>query len=222
MLNMNNLCIFDWETCNLNKDISSPIQIAAVMLHPRTLEEIEGSRFESLMRPIDPTKIEDKALEVNKKTREQIMAATEQKIVWKMFVDYLNTYNYKKSSFTAPIACGHNIFNFDLPIYRAMAVEYKNVDKRGEPNLFNPIYAIDTMQMCFTWFESLKNPEKLNLSAICTYLGMDPEEIAGAHDAMNDVLLTAAILRRFMQFGRNIAKTTKFKNAFKKEEAVVG
>ena len=83
-MNYKDIIVFDFETGSRNPEKTQPIQIAAVAIHGRKLTVQPDGYFESLMRPIlddeeaikmglDP--IEDEALAVNGKTREELAKA---------------------------------------------------------------------------------------------------------------------------------------------------
>ena len=225
MINHNPICVFDFETCNLRCDETSPIQLAAIMLDPRTLEPIEGATFgkpvdgkDIIMKPLDWSAVDDAALRVNKKTREQLENGLEQKLVWGMFTDYLKKFSRDNTQWGRPIPAGHNIINFDLPIIEVLCRKYKNVDKNGQQNIFDPRVRIDTLQLLWGWFESTRNPEKLNMDHLRGFFGISSEN---AHDAFKDVMDTTLIIQRFLKFQREHSKRTKFAGAFaEKKEAV--
>lgn len=216
---MNYLVVFDFETCNMRCDEYSPIQLAAIVLDPRTLEEVEGGRFggknengeDLLMEPLDWSLVEDEALLANGKTREQLENAPGQKVVWDSFVNFMKKYNKDGSRYTRPIPVGHNIINFDIPIIQAMCRKYGNLDSEGKPDIFSSIFQIDVMQNTWWWWESLKEPSRHSNDYICDYFGINKE---GAHDAMVDCEHTAMIFRKFLNYYRKHAKKTTFKGCF--------
>lgn len=211
---MNYLVIFDFETCNLRCDEYSPIQLAAIVLDPRTLEEVDGGRFggkDLLMEPLDWNLVEDDALQANGKTREQLAVAPGQKVVWDSFVTFMKKYNRDGSIYTRPIPIGQNILNFDLPIIRAMCKKYGNLDSEGKPSIFSGLFQIDTMQNFWWWWESMKEPARYSNDYVRDYFGIKKD---GAHDAMIDCEHTAMIFRKFLTYHRGHAKRTSFKGCF--------
>ena len=91
-MNYKDIIVFDFETGSRNPHKTQPVQIAAVAIHGRKLTIQPGGYFESLIRPelddekaiemgVDP--IEDEALAVNGKTREELAKAPSAKTVWK-------------------------------------------------------------------------------------------------------------------------------------------
>ena len=213
MINRSTIIVYDYETTSANPYTTQPIQLAAVAIHSQKLEIIEGSEFNSLIKPIeDPEEqaragvgaIEDEALAVNKKTIEVLRLAPDLKTVWTQFIEYTNNFNYRKSSYTAPIAAGYNILGFDNVITNRVAGPhgwgYGPWDKvRHNNTLFSPVYKIDLMDLAFTWFSNTAEPKKLKLTVLMEFLGMDT---SGAHDGLVDCKNTATVLCRFLKMQR--------------------
>jgi DNA polymerase III epsilon subunit-like protein len=215
-MNSNDIIVFDFETLGLNTKIHEPIQLAALAINGRTLKPYskeEGGVFSSMMRPPGERAswiYEQKALDVNKKTLEQIDAAPSQEAVWTQFVDFVKRYNPRGKPWTAPLPCGHNICNFDLPIIQRLSDKYGTVDKvDGRSTLFNAKCVFDTTQAAFMWFESLSEPENLKMDTLRQYFGLAEK----GHDAYVDVMHSAMIATRFLKLHRELAKRIKFKGA---------
>jgi DNA polymerase III epsilon subunit-like protein len=223
-MRINNTYIcFDFETGSKNAKKTQPLQIAAVAIDGRKLEII--GRFSSYIRGsedkeylekwnLDP--ISDEALKVNKITWEQIRAAPPVQVVWNNFCAFVNTYNYKKNKWSAPISAGYNTSNFDLKIVNRLCgeepwkfgpfdTEYQN------QSLFNPIYHIDMLQVVYTWFEGLSEPTSLSFDSLRQFMGMPTE---ASHDAAYDTEQCGELLIRFLKLTRKIATKTRFKDTF--------
>lgn len=102
MANFRDIIVFDFETGGANPHTCQPTQIAAVAIHARKLELQPGGEFNSEMRPIiDDDKaieagvapLEDKALEITRKTRKELAKAPLPKTVWKKFSKFCDQYN---------------------------------------------------------------------------------------------------------------------------------
>lgn len=226
-MNNNTIIVFDLETGSANPHKCQPTQIAAIALHSRKLTVEPNGIFNSEICPIfddekaiamglDP--LQDKALEITRKTREGLAQAPPLGIVWNKFVNFVNQFNYKKSSWTAPIPCGYNIINFDMPIIQRLCTQMGQVDKEGKQNLFNSIFKIDVMDMVFGWTENNPEIKSRSLAKMAEYYGLPTENIENAHDALQDVKNTANIAIKFLEFQRNIANKTKFEKAFAGQE----
>jgi hypothetical protein len=142
------IIVFDFETGGRNPHKCQPTQIAAIALDGRNFR-LKG-QFNSLMRPIiddekaikagvDP--IEEGALKVTGQTRAQLAKAPLPKGVWKKFCTFVNKYNWKGTSYFAPIPCGFNILGYDMHIVNRLCKEYGPYDdKRQCQKLFHQIY----------------------------------------------------------------------------------
>lgn len=116
MINMSKFLVLDFETNALDNKKNQPVSIGALMIDPRKLTLCEQGVFYSLISIIPdedgplynlcPT--EQKALDVNKLTLEEIMAAPPLKKVWGEFVNWVKFHTAKNDKWAAPILCGHN------------------------------------------------------------------------------------------------------------------
>ena len=220
-MNYKDIIVFDFETGSRNPHKTQPVQIAAVAIHGRKLTIQPGGYFESLIRPelddekaiemgVDP--IEDEALAVNGKTREELAKAPSAKTVWKKFANFVNKYNWKKTPYFAPIPAGYNIIGFDLPIGQRLCEQHGPVDKKtGKQTLFNKIHKIDMLDTVWMWMENNPDIKSLSMDSMRDLLGMSKEN---AHDAMQDVKDTANLMIAFMKLHRRIAPKVKFEKAF--------
>jgi len=229
-MNNNTYIIFDFESGSANPHKCQPTQIAAIALHSKKLTIEPNGIFNSEILPIlddekamamglDP--LEDKALEITHKTIEGLSTAPSLDIVWQKFVQFVNKFNYKKSSFTAPIPCGYNINGFDMHIVNRLCDKFGNIDKNNRQNLFNPIFKIDLMDLVFAWTENNPDIKSRSLTAMCEYFGLPTANIEGAHDALQDVKNTANILIKFLKYHRAVAEKTKFEKAFAGQELYI-
>lgn len=195
-----------------------------MILEPRKYELIEGGVFSAEICPIfDRDKaiaaglepVEQEALDVTHKTQEQLEKAADLATVWKDFTKFVARYQKagSKSSWDAPIPCGYNIKNFDSVIIRRLCEQYGPFDDKFQSQkLFHPIHSIDLMDDFWRWTDNYKINDKnsLSLDSVRDWLGMQK---AGAHDALNDVLDCAEILRRFAGRYRDMFSKTKFQGA---------
>lgn len=211
---INNLdyIVFDFETTGLDHgtpDSPGPaeaIQVGGKAYNARTLEPYPpeaGGEFCSLMRPLRPELLDSpsakKALEVNKKTREEILAAPDQKVVWNQFVEWVKKFNRSKNTWGAPIACGKNIVNFDM---KFVAVLNRLHSPKGDSTLlFSARTVIDLEMPLFLWFENEREPENMKMDTLREYFGMETE---GAHDAIVDCRQTGELLFSFLKLHRDL------------------
>lgn len=223
MHNYNTIIFYDFETCSRNPYNTQPIQIAAVAIHPRRLEIIPNSEFESMIYASDDeeyrangnlSSIEEGALKVNNKTRAEIDKAPKLESVWPQFIEYVNAYNYKKTSYSAPILAGFNNNGFDDIILNRICGPHGwnlgpwNKD-RNTNSLFSMTYNIDLFKIVWTWFENTAEPKRLSMDAMREFLGMDTH---GSHDALVDVKQGADMLCRFLKLQRSISPKVRWNN----------
>jgi DNA polymerase III epsilon subunit-like protein len=227
---MNNqyVCCLDFETDSSNPNTCNPVQLSSLIIHPRTLEVVEGSEFNSFIKPEEMDKndylaVHNETIEWHAKIRKQTVGeilemwknAPSQKIVWANFLNYLEKYHNNKgkskSMFTAPIVMGYNILKFDCVIIERLCQKYKNVDGRGQPNIFYPRDKVDLINYSWAWFENLKEPASYSMDVLREFLGYSQ---VGAHDSMEDVRFTAKLFIAFQKLHRKIAEKTQFAKAF--------
>ena len=229
MLNLRKICVFDFETDSTDPHTCQPVELAAMMINPRKLCFIDGSEFSSMMRPADIDEenyyethkdtIDWHAKQLKKKPLEILetwKAAPLQKNVWADFKRYLLMYHIqdnRKSSWTAPVCAGHNIYEFDLPIIKRLSEKYKDVDKNGRTKLFFARDKIDTLNWSFLFWENSIEPPSYSFYSIRELLGMSSK---GAHTAIQDVKDCGELIIRFMRLMRAKTANVTFKNACKR------
>lgn len=221
---VNNTFIFyDIETISANPHRTQPIQLAAVAIHSSRLTIIPNSEFESMIYAVeDPEEcqrlgldeIQDEALAVNNKTRDEIKNAPKIKEVWSQFVDYVNNYNYTKNDWGSPIPCSFNGNGFDdIIIDRICGPHGYGLgpwnEKRSKQSLFHPIYNIDLFKIVFSWFSATAEPKRLNMDSLRDFFGLSTDK---THDALFDVQQGADLLCRFLKLQRSIGQKINWQN----------
>ena len=224
MANHRDIIVFDFETGGADPYTCQPTQLAAVAIHARKLELQPGGVFNSEIRPIindeeaikaGVAPLEEEALKITRKTREGLAKAPLPKIVWEKFAQFCDKYNFKKTTYHAPIAAGFNINSYDMPIVERMCKLYGPTDpKRGRQGIFNPIFTIDVMQHIFCWFENNQDVKGYGMDYLRDYFGMNGDSKENAHDALQDVKDTANILIKFLKLQRSLLKKIKFEKSF--------
>lgn len=204
-MNNANICVFDFETGGINPDTCCPLFIAAKIYHARTLEQLPGAEFKSLMKPEDGEwkGISSDALKLNRITIDELKTAPDRKTVWKQFCAFVDKFNPKSNNvWTAPIAAGMNILNYDLIIVDRLCKEIGRLDKEGKSNLFNRKLVWDLLQILGLWYENSPILDKLNMDVIREHFGMSKEEAHGANWIDTDQ--EAELILRFIRLHRNL------------------
>lgn len=211
--------VFDTETGSRNPRKTQLTQIAAIALDGRNFS-VKG-QFNSEIQPIfddekaislglDP--IQDEALKVTNKTREQLEKAPSLKAVWSKFVKFVNQYNWKGDPFFAPIPVGFNIVGFDMIIIDRLCKEFGPWDKeREQQKLFSKVYKIDIMDNVFAWTESDPDVRSISMDSLRDRMGLSKEN---AHDALQDVKDEANIFIKLMKTHRSVYQNMTFEKAF--------
>lgn len=218
--------IFDFETGSRNPHKTQPTQIAAIALDGRNLA-VKG-QFNSEIQPIfddekaislglDP--IEDEALKITNKTRDQLAEAPSIKSVWSKFTKFVSQYNWKGDAFFNPIPVGFNIIGFDLIIVDRLCREYGPYDdERRQQKLFSKVYKIDIMDNIFTWTESDPSIRSISMDSLRERMGLGSD---GAHDALQDVKDEANIFIKLLKTHRAVYQNLNFDKAFANGELYV-
>jgi DNA polymerase III epsilon subunit-like protein len=211
--------VFDFETGSRNPHKTQPTQLAALALDGRNFK-LKGS-FNSEIRPIlsdklaiekglDP--IEDEALRITGKTRDELKKAPTLRSVWKKFHQFVDKYNWKGTQWFAPIPVGFNILGFDMIIITRLCKEYGPYNEdRNQQKLFHAIWKIDVMDNVFAWTEGDPSVKSISMDAMRERMGMSKDN---AHDALQDVKDTANIMIKFMKTHRAVYQNLKIDKAF--------
>lgn len=211
--------IFDFETGSRNPHRTQPTQLAALALDGRNLR-LKGT-FNSEIRPIlddqkaieaglDP--LEEEALKITRKNRDDLAKAPLLKTVWKKFVAFVEQHNWQGTPFFSPIPAGFNIINFDMVIIDRLCREFGPYDeKSNRQKLFHQIYKVDLMDNLFMWTEGDPTIKSISMDSMRERMGISKEN---AHDALQDVKDTANILIKFMKTHRTVYRNLKIEKAF--------
>jgi DNA polymerase III epsilon subunit-like protein len=212
-------CVLDLETDlpTPTDERCNPVQIGCLMLNYDTLEEIPNSRFNSPIKPFDFDKEDYKDYhsstlqwhcKLNGCTLDDLLAKwakyPDEKTVCKSFVQYLKKYNPKETMYTAPTPVGANLITFDLPIIDRL-LKRNGINK----SLFFLRGTVDVQFLVEQYLHYKKDaPKNYKMDTLREYFDIKNE---GAHDALFDVITTAAIFRRFWKWQRVIAAKTDFR-----------
>lgn len=184
---MNRVFYFDVETSGTNASKHSIIQIAYQLEHSGNVVVSEST----LVTPFPGAEIDPKALEVSGITMAELVGAPSYQDVYRelsiLFDKYVDKFD-KRDKLTV---CGYNV-SFDIGFLRALWE--KNGDKYlgsylrlGAP--IDPRYIVPFYQH----LGLIKPTSDNKLSTVAEAMGIDA---GGAHDALEDVRMTKAILHK--------------------------
>jgi len=222
-MNKNHFCVFDFETGGGEDPAKCQItQLSAVIINPRSLRAEPGGIFDSEVQPIfDNDKaiaaglnpVQQEALDVTRKTKEKLMQAPSEKIVWEKFRQFIKRFNMKNSVYTAPIPVGYNIINYDMPIINRLCLQYGPTSKDRQ-SIFNQLYKVDLLDYFMMMTENSVNITSRKLVDMMDFMGMPSSMKANAHDGLHDVKCTANIFIKLMHYQRAITLKTDYSKAF--------
>lgn len=214
-MNEARIIVFDLETTDVDTETCQIVQFAAVSLDPRTLQYSEHDTFESFARPTNFDDIPEDNIDFHCRVRDinkdELMKlwreAPDFKDVWMEFVDFVNSQNPSGGFWTRPVAAGYNIRGYDLPIINRFCKQYGPKDGKGRPKLFNNVQFFDVMDMVQFWFENSRIVNNYKLDTVREKMGMSKE---GSHDALQDVIDTAELLKKFLNLHRASYKRVRW------------
>lgn len=241
-MNFRHICCFDLETASPEKDDCQIIQIAGAIIDDRRLKVLDT--FNAWIKPdINAPGYTEQTMQWHANVRgisvkefwaKHLDDAPSITAVWPLWVKWVEKYNKStgnKTSFNAPIPAGYNINGFDMPIISRYCEKYGPWNaKRKSQSLLNPVYNYDLMQHMWFWTENVADKEvktKLKLAEnVKAWMGFSEESIAGAHDALQDVMDTTKIIIKLFHAQRYLTTENpetgqprlKMKGAFANEE----
>jgi len=180
------VCYFDTETTGVNPKENGLIQLAAIV---EIDGEVKGAESWNIA-PFLVDRIEDKALEVNGKTKKEIFAYTAPDLmiakVKAFFARFVDPYD-KSDKFTP---AGYNV-SFDIEFLREWF--FKCGDKYGYGSWMN-YNAVDPLPLV-RWlrFAGVLNLPDYKLGTVCDHFGIALG--SDAHDALADVRATRNLVR---------------------------
>lgn len=198
MANNRNFVVFDIETSGLNPETGAEIvQISAVALKYSDYTEIDGGRFDILIKPQKPDLAEKDAINIigqdlwDRSQREGLHP----KVALRKFKEFLDSVNQTKKFWTSPVLVGFNIVNFDIPFVKHQMKEYKIVSDKDDLPWSNMQVDLFPMMFCIFGRDGLKNNK---LDTYAEIVGL--KRSTANHDASEDVNMTKEMFQRYMKF----------------------
>jgi DNA polymerase III epsilon subunit-like protein len=209
----NHYVLFDLETGGTNPYTTEPLEIAALVIDCNTLEPKENGVFQTLVQPTDWSLVDDKALQVNHLTKEEILEkGVSQETMFNEFVKFLRQFQRSDKYYHRLYPVGHNIINFDIPIMNRLAIKYSHIEN-DQPALFSSIHRFDIIDIVRLWYHNNDELPSYRMDDLRPYFGLSSNN---AHRALKDVEDSLAIFKRFLQFHRKLSAkyTVQFKGCF--------
>jgi DNA polymerase-3 subunit epsilon len=162
------------------------------------LIEINGEvvkEFDFKVRPNPKAEIEDKALEVGRVTRDQILAYPEMQVVYKELSEILDSYVNKYDRSDKFFLVGYNNRSFDDAFFRAFFVQ--NHDEYFGSRFFADSHDLIVLASYYLKSHRTKLPD-FKLSTVAKFLGVEVDETK-LHDATYDLYLTRSLYYKLIQ-----------------------
>ncbi len=173
-------CWIDTETTGLDPERNGLIELAVII-------EVDGlisAKQEFHMKPFEYDVVTEKALEINKRTREEIMAYPDPRGVHKQVVDLFSTVVDKFNRADKFIFAGYNV-GFDLD-FLSMWFKKCQDDYFGSWTDGHPIDPLPVLRWLRAYgYIDLPN---LRLGTVCDHFGVELGE--AAHGALADIQAT--------------------------------
>ena len=209
------LCI-DFETSDLPLNEGRPIEFAAGLVDPITLEPVENNAFFYCLIKLEPgEEMNPKALEVHGITVEKLEAEgiTRAEACVK-FLQWLQSHGFNLTTERQLQLLGQNIF-FDLQFlimligaHYFQLFHYKYLDTMGLADLMNRAHAwgIGFDAMPFRHPET--NHPSVSLESQAYFFGLDTE---GAHSAIVDIINTIKLFKlHVVTFSQELVNSRKY------------
>lgn len=198
---MSKTIYFDLETGGVEPRHPN-IQIAAICIDDSSGEEI--ANFECKIK-FDESAADPEALKINHYTPAAWTGAVPVAEAMQRFVRFAEPHRSIEmiskrtgAPFMVGKLAGYNAVTFDLPRLKSMF----------GTQFFPFSYLVrDVLQRAMFWFDEhpeVKNPGSLKLTKVCEFFGIPTD---GAHDALADVRLTAALAKRIREGGNASASS---------------
>ena len=212
---MHNIIVYDLETTGKDPRTVFPIQFAAIPVDGASLKPKFDDVFNQMCKPPnfdDMINYKDDSekeglWKFHARNRgvsieqmiELVGSSPSMNVVFPQFTQFIKQYRANNRD---PILAGHNICNYDNVIINRLIGKNKTT--------WNPIYFLDTMNLCYGWLRT-SNVTRFSLDSLRDYFGLTK----GGHEALKDCSDCAIILSRFLKYQQELsAGKNYFANAF--------
>ena len=218
-MKQNNIAFLDFETTGLSKKCQLT-QVAVVVMDGRTLEFTKNDVFSSKIwieqdeekcKELDIEPITQKVLDLTHNTREELLQAPKEDVVWDKMLQFLKRYE-NGGQWGRPIMAGYNIVNYDRPLFNIRAEKYGQWDETHQTNkVFHPREIIDLQKFMYMLVESFPTVNSMSMDNMRNLFGFPDTGLA--HDARVDVIEGAMLLQKVMRWLRKLSSKKKFEDS---------
>lgn len=199
---------FDLETTGFGYDKCSIIQLGGIIVDcdiNGELKPIDGINLK--MRPRVGKRIDQRALEINKFTVEEILSWEDDKIAFKKFIDFIEKHITRYNKMDKLKLVGYNSLHFDIDFLRQWFVDNNN-------KYFGSYFwsdSIDVLSEASRYLTSYR-PIMINfkLGNVAKVLGIKVDE-SELHDGMYDIKTTYKIFKLIMKSSSKLMPFTEEK-----------
>ncbi len=180
---MQKILYFDCETTGTDPVKHDIIQLAGVI-------EIDGKiaeEFNFKIRPLNFESIDQRALDVNGITTDQLKEYPEAREVYGQIIALFSKHVNKYARADKFVVCGYNV-QFDIEFLKNF------FEKNGDPYLFSWLGVRKDPMPVLNYLKSIGQfeAENLKLATVCKVWGIEID----AHDAMSDIKATKAVIEK--------------------------
>lgn len=195
------LLFFDLETTGFGFEKCAIIQLAGIMVDIDTENHIKPLDAINLkMRPRAGKMIDQRALEVNGYSIDEIMSWEDDQIAYEKFVKFILKYVDKFNSMDKIKLCGYNNAHFDSDFLRQWFIENKD-------NYFGSYFWTEQIDVMCEAARYLLNYRPImnnfKLGNVADFMGIKLDE-KSLHDGLYDVKITLKIFKKILDSGNLI------------------
>lgn len=212
--------VFDFETGGLDSNKNPALEFAGIWLDPYDFKEI--TRYEAVIKPFSDMPIDEKALQANGITHEELSQGTDVNKVVAEIIERTEMANKGRMKFRKCVMVGHNVqfdIGFMMQIFNFtkndMSKIFLGAKGYGKAAWFPSFF--DTQNLAMLSYADKPEITSLNLSKCCENESID---LVDAHRAMNDTEATKDLFISYMIKMRGGSfnsggKVAKFRDDFK-------
>ena len=187
---MNKIIFIDTETGGVNAEKSALIQLSGII----EVDGTEKEKFNFYIKPFENSEVNEKALEVQKRTLEELGTEKyiDESIIYKKFLEILDKYIDKYDKNDKFIVAGYNV-KFDIDILKALFERNNNkfLFSYFNSSMLDPLCSVRLLQVAGI----LPVLENNKLETWCKYFNIELK----AHDSLQDITATKKLIEKLVE-----------------------